>query len=181
MIPLITIAAIKEISLVNSNVDAKKFAIIVERVQDVAIRDVLGDDLYQHILAATTYTAAEQILVDEYILKYLTVSVEIESALHYNYDIRNKSVGRASDEYVSAGDFTDIDKLQNNLNKTANHYRNLMIDYLNNNSTDFPLWENSCYFDGKKRSSFEMSVGFGVARKKGNYYGTYYERIRRQT
>lgn len=162
--PLITVAEIKNKSLINGNVDAQKLGIMIERSQDLYLREILGVDFYNHLLAAVTYTAAEQTLIDDYIFKFLMVRTEIEACVHFNWDIRNKSVGASNDQYAQAGTWESIDKLKNDLNKQAYLYRNMLVVYLNDNKTDFPLYDALCD-DEIEQTSFSQNLTFGIARK----------------
>lgn len=161
--PLITVAQIKNKSLINGNVDAQKLGIMIERSQDLYLREILGADFFNHLLAAVTYTAAEQTLIDDYIFKFIMVRTEIEACVHFNWDIRNKSVGASNDQYAQAGDWESIDKLKNDLNKQAYLYRNMLVVYLNDNKTDFPLYEQNCKSE-EEQSSFSQNFTIGVAR-----------------
>lgn len=162
--PLITVNQIKNKSLINGNVDAQKLGIMIERSQDLYLREILGNDLFNHLLAAATYTAAETILIDDYVFKFLMVRTEIEACVHFNWDIRNKSVGVSNDQFAQGGTWESIDKLKNDLNKQAYLYRNLLVEFLNENKTDYPLYEQKCNAEAKQ-SSFNQNLTFGIARK----------------
>ena len=162
--PLITVAQIKNKSLINGNVDAQKLGIMIESSQDLYLREILGKEFYDHLIAAVTYTAAEQTLIDDYIFKFIMVRTEIEACVHFNWDIRNKSVGASNDQYAQAGDWESIDKLKNDLNKQAYLYRNMLVVYLNDNKTDFPLYEQNCE-SKEEQSSFSQNFTLGVARQ----------------
>lgn len=162
--PLITVTQIKNKSLINGNADAKKLGIMIERSQDLYLREILGVDFYNHLLAATSYTTAEQTLIDDYIFKFLMVRTEIEACVHFNWDIRNKSVGASTDQYAVAGDWESIDKLKNDLNKQAYLYRNMLVVYLNDNATSFPLYDQKCDSE-QEQTSFSQNITFSIARQ----------------
>jgi hypothetical protein len=162
--PLITVAQIKNKSLINGNADAQKLGIMIDRSQDLYLREILGKPFFDYLLAATTYTTPEQTLIDEYIFKFLMVRTEIEACVHFNWDIRNKSVGASNDQYAQAGDWESIDKLKNDLNKQAYLYRNMLVVYLNDNLTSFPLYEQVC--DAlQEQTSFSQNITFSIARQ----------------
>lgn len=162
--PLITVNQIKNKSLINGNADAQKLGIMIERAQDLYLREILGAEFYTHLLSAVTYTANEQTLIDDYIFKFVMVRTEIEACVHFNWDIRNKSVGASNDQYAQAGDWQSIDKLKNDLNKQAYLYRNMLVKYLNDNKTLFPLYDAKCDSE-EQQTSFSQNFTFGIARK----------------
>jgi hypothetical protein len=165
MNPLITVAQIKSKSLINGNVDAGKLSIMMDRVQGIYVKEVLGKTFYNYLIAANTYTAKEQELVDDYIFNFLMLRTEIEACVHFNWDIRNKSVGTSSDQYAAAGQWDSIDKLKNDLQKQATAYKNELIDFLVDNKTDFPLYASEmCEGVGSKENSFEQNIIFGIRR-----------------
>ena len=162
--PLITVAQIKNKSLINGNADAQKLGIMIERSQDLYLREILGKEFYDHLIAAVTYTAAEQTLIDDFIFKFLMVRTEIEACVHFNWDIRNKNVGPSNDQYAQAGDWESIDKLKNDLNKQAYLYRNMLVVYLNDNAASFPLYDQKCDSE-QEQTSFSQNITFSIARQ----------------
>jgi hypothetical protein len=162
--PLITVTQIKNKSLINGNADAQKLGIMIERSQDLYLREILGKEFYDHLIAAVTYTSAEQTLIDDYIFKFLMVRTEIEACVHFNWDIRNKNVGVSNDQYAQAGDWESIDKLKNDLNKQAYLYRNMLVVYLNDNATSFPLYDQKCDSE-QEQTSFSQNITFSIARQ----------------
>jgi hypothetical protein len=161
--PLITVTQIKNKSLINGNADAQKLGIMIDRCQDLYLSEILGKPLFDYLLAASTYTTDEQTLIDDYIFKFLMVRTEIEACVHFNWDIRNKSVGASTDQYAQAGDWESIDKLKNDLNKQAYLYRNMLVVYLNENAALFPLYNQVCDTQ-QEQTSFSQNFTFGIAR-----------------
>ncbi len=162
--PLITVAQIKNKSLINGNADAQKLGIMIERSQDLYLREILGKPFFDALLAASTYTTEEQTLIDDFIFKFLMVRTEIEACVHFNWDIRNKNVGVSNDQYSQAGDWESIDKLKNDLNKQAYLYRNMLVVYLNENATLFPLYDQKCDAQ-QEQTSFSQNITFSIARQ----------------
>lgn len=163
--PLVTVGQIKAKSLINGNVDAAKLSVIINRVQDIYISEVLGKQFYNSLIASTTYTTAEQTLINDYLFYYLMLRTEIESCVHFNWDMRNKSVGSSSDQYAAAGDWDSIEKLKNELSKQAHVYKNNLIEFLIANKTDFPLYVD-CRKTQESNSSFSQNIAFAVARRR---------------
>ena len=162
--PLITVAQIKNKSLINGNADAQKLGIMIERSQDLYLREILGKPFFDALLAANSYTTAEQTLIDDFIFKFLMVRTEIEACVHFNWDIRNKNVGVSNDQYSQAGDWESIDKLKNDLNKQAYLYRNMLVVYLNENAISFPLYDQKCDSE-QEQTSFSQNITFSIARQ----------------
>jgi hypothetical protein len=141
---------------------------MLRRVQKTKIEQILGTPFYKELLGKipSSLSAKEQELLDDYLIPTLIGYVEVEAALFVNTEIRNKSVGRANDEFQQANDDAQTDLFQANLYKNAKMYESTLIGYLIDNKDDFPTY---CKWDSDKKEnvkpknesdSFDSTVSF---------------------
>jgi hypothetical protein len=163
MATLITIAQLKQNSLIHGNVETDRLTVILNRCQEMYLKPIVGNDFYNHITTTNSPTAAEVILIEQYIRPFLICSTEIMAAKHFNWEIRNKSVGRSNDQYQQANEWDSVDKLANDYTKQAQFYKSEMVQFINENSDDFPLI-TKCL---KKGTSHDKIHGF-INRRYGS-------------
>lgn len=162
---MIDINELKAKSLIHGNVDANRLRIIVDRSKDVYLKPILGVDFYKHLNTTATFTSDEQTLIDEYILPFVTASTEIMSARHFTWETTNKGVIRNNDQYGSSTSWGDNDKYVNDLKKQAQVYKDLLVDYLQENESLFTLYDKACDKEIKS-NSYSSNIGFIVNRKR---------------
>jgi hypothetical protein len=131
-------------SIIDSNVDYKKIAPIIEMVQDIYLEPLLGSDLFDEIITQTTppttLSAANETLVTDHILKVLMfyVLAEAPSALHYRY--MNKGIQIKSSDNSQPADRTDLKELFDSYKNKAETYGDRMKRYILANPTLYPKY-----------------------------------------
>jgi hypothetical protein len=159
----INIEDLKEESLIHENVSTDLLKVILARTQRMNLTKLLGKDLYDDLLDkadAGTLADKDLILYDDWLKPYLIIKVEEMASLNFNIEIRNKSVGTSNDEYQTASDMTTIDKFKNDLVKQAQFYKVGLVEYIEDNIEDFPLYPRDCKDIEKAGDS--MSYVFGT-------------------
>ena len=81
-----------------------------------------GTLLGQDVVDNETVTGVYETLLDSYVIKYLVPMVEIELAPHLNVEMRNKAVGKSSDETINAGTDSEVYSLGESIRKSAQVY-----------------------------------------------------------
>lgn len=162
---MIDIEVLKANSLIHSNVDAKQLTVITNRSKLLYLRPILGEDFYNHLDTATTLTSDEQTLLDDYIYPFATVSTEILASVHLTWDMTNKGVYKYNDQYGNSTTFQDNATFTNYLKKQAQTYKEMLVTYLKDNKSLFPLYEASCKVEGVG-TSLDSQFGFISARNR---------------
>jgi len=138
---LIGVDALKELSFIDTNVDAHLVAIAILRTQDNEIEPVLGTPLFKKLLAdvaAQNVSGYYETLLNDYVVKYLVPLVEIALAPHLNWEIRNKAVGTSSDATITAGDQRSVYGITETINKEAQPYKRRLVGWLCDNADNLP-------------------------------------------
>ncbi len=141
MVYFITIAALKEVSYIDSNVDDEQLKIIIQRVQNVHLSEMLNKTFYDHLITAVgavTLTAKETTLISTYLQPLIVCLSEIKATVFLKTQIRKKGVGQNSDEYMTSSS----KELLNDLNSEKVVFENNIKRFLSDNEADFPLYFN---------------------------------------
>jgi hypothetical protein len=132
-------ADIKDRGYIQPNAEDSVLRVILQRVQDMEIQPLLGTALYTKLLNdCPTYSGIYLTLVNEHLVNVLITACEIRAVVHYNYKIRNKSVGTANDEHVRAGSPKEMDDLRVQLEADAAFYKQRLTAFLKQNKTIIP-------------------------------------------
>lgn len=141
---LISEQYLKDRSIVDGNIDYRKFAPIIEMVQDIHLEPLLGSDLYDEIITQatppTTLSTANATLLNEHILKVMLfyVLAETPAALHYRY--MNKGIQIKSSENSTPADRTDLKELYDSYKNKAETYGDRMKRFILANPTLYPKY-----------------------------------------
>lgn len=139
----IEIDRLKEFSTINENLDSKLLEPTLIAVQDLHLRQILGKNLYNELktqIDADTVTALNQTLLNDYIEAYLLQKVVSECMLDITVKLRNKAVMTTSSDNGIVADLTQLSKMQGQYANRAEGYKNLMEEYLCENSSSYPLY-----------------------------------------
>jgi hypothetical protein len=134
-------------SVIDNNVDFKRLSLIIETVQDLHIQPVLGTKLYKEILTqsvppATGLTPANKTLLDDHILKAMTLYVLAKAPVVFKYRYMNKGVMVKNAENASAIDLSEVKFLNDNFTSDAQMYLERMRKFILNNIADYPSFYN---------------------------------------
>ena len=152
---LINAYNLKQLSLIHGNVEDSILAPTIRVVQDTMIEPIIGTSLYTRLLEgidADDLNTDEVLLMDFYITPLLAMGCNLETVITTTYQIRNKSMGITSDEYLKGASESEINRLQDNFRSKFEHYRHKLINYLRYNSALYP--EYNQYF-GNPNSFYE--------------------------
>lgn len=140
---IITERYLKENSVINDNADAKVITPTIFIVQDLYIHPILGTDLYEEIqtqVAADNVSAANQTLLDNYILPCLVQYVLCECSPVFQYRYMNKGVMQKSSDNSQPVDLGVIKYMMEKWKNNAESYAQRATKFLCANSDDYPLY-----------------------------------------
>jgi len=142
---LFDINTIKDKALVHENVDETQLKVIIERVQDTYIQDVLGTALYNDLqtkVANATTNTDEDTLLNDFILPYLAVCVDSKAVYSLLYELRSQGFGVTTDQTFRSAQLNELQAMQDNLREDMKIYRELLVKYLCENASKFPDYTN---------------------------------------
>lgn len=166
---LISIERLKEISLINDNVDAKVIAPHILQCQDIYIQPLLGTALYNDLKTQieTDNTLSTKplykTLLDDYIHLCLTWYIECEILSSNTYKIANKAVLTKSSDNSQPASLSEIFSLRDDMKNKAEWYAQRLAEYLSANSDDYPLYLQSQDLDGiyPKPTAYSTGIYLG--------------------
>lgn len=157
---------LKDNSIINDNVDAKPLRSTILLVQDKYLHPVLGTDLFNEIAAqitADTTTAANQDLLNDYVLPMMLWYCLSESTPAFKYRYMNKGVMVKNSENSSAADLSEIKFLMDKWDVNAKMYAERTTRFLKAHTDIYPLYCANTDCDDIKpvKTSYRTSIYLG--------------------
>lgn len=125
----------------DENIEFEKIDNNILIAQELEIRTALGTDLYNKIIddINNSILAGNYLtLVDTYVTPTLLHYSIYYSYNNIHFNITNKGVILKDGENQNPIDREDLVFLKNSVLDIAQYYKNILIDYLNNNTSLFP-------------------------------------------
>ena len=136
---------LKENTQVSDNVDVKYIRESILWSQDSQIQPILGTTLYNRLkddIQNSTLAGVYQTLVDDYIQVCLKHYVTAECLQMAHYKITNKGLQIQDSEQSQPASSTRLDKLVEKEQNKGDWYRQRLIDYLCEYTSNYPEYEN---------------------------------------
>lgn len=154
---------VKRYSPLVGSLDDDKLSGYVEQAQNIHLENYLGTKLYDaiqvHILKGTL-PAEYELLIDKYIKPMLIRWVLVEFLPFAPYNVSNKGIFKGKSENSEPIDKDELDDMILNSTNTAKHYTKRLIEFLCNNSSDYP--------------EYNTNVGSDMYPSRNNSYGGIY-------
>lgn len=171
----ITVDELKQ-TVLNANLDVEYITPAINEAEDVYLREILGDALYNVLvnkINGNTLTGKYQTLVNSYIKPYLTYKVQSILVVPINYKMRNAGVINQYDQGFSTTTVKDTAYLAEHYDGRAEFYANRLITYLKQNASDLPEYGYSADNVTNPTDSQNVTTLYlGGTRKKCNYIPT---------
>lgn len=143
-------------SSLDSGIDTAKLNPTITAVQDLFVQDVLGQELYEKIqdeIVAGTLTGAYETLVDDYIAPFLINQTVADFIVIHSFSIKNGGLYKHTSENADSMDTDDISMLQDEYQKRANHYKQRLMNFLQDNESDYVEYRFNSDFDVQPNKS----------------------------
>lgn len=143
-IRFISETAIKENSVIETNVDAKIISNTISEVQELELKPILGKDLYteltNEVVSASTISgyiiSAKNIeLLDDYIKPFLIYGTLSYGFIPLHYKVTNKGVNRKNDERATTVDLKELEAVKDNYDNKFSAYKIRLVNHLKIDST----------------------------------------------
>ena len=153
-------ARVKRDTALGSTVDEDLIHPFIQIAQDRQIWPALGTRLYDKLkadVAASAVTGAYETLMQDYIQPALTQFVFVELLYVMRLRFSNNSITVADSEVGSSASTTDIKLVKEQATSIAMFYRQRMIDYICDNTDQFP--------------EYSQNTGSDLSPTTRNYFG----------
>jgi hypothetical protein len=133
-------------SIIDGNTDTDKFIQFIKVAQEIEIRNYLGTKLYDKLqsdIAGSGVTGDYQTLLNKYVQPMLIWFAQAEYIPYAAYSIKAGGVFKGSSENAETVSKNEVDYLVNKARNTAEYYTQRFLDYINNNSSLFPEYNQN--------------------------------------
>lgn len=157
----------------SSNVDESVINKLNENVELTIIRKMLGDVLYERVIDEINTVVTPEIdsLIRNYLKYVISWNVCSESLPHIFMKIREQGVVNLTGDTASSVNFDDFASLRNHINKFKDEWEIMMLEYLNNNITLYPQFNQSNYYTSRTPNNFSDTLFFSsTSRDSDNDY-----------
>lgn len=173
---IITENYLKEMSVLNGNVDMKVITPTILLCQDKYIKPMLGEDLFDEILdqvQTSSVTALNETILDNYILPALVYFTLTELTPVMKYKYANKGIMSKNSENSQPADLSEIKFLMDQWRNNAEMYADRGTAYLNDNTEDYPLYtaNTECYKTKANKTNFNTGLFLDDDNECCNIYG----------
>ena len=155
---LVTYAYVKDEVDIPTNIDDQEFDKPITRAQEV-LRMLIGDDFYQDFQTnyqANTLSAAYTTLFP-YIKQFLAWEANEKWTLKANFKTTRSGFRVHSEENSTVASDAAMAAIYRDAKAQSQFYKNLLIDFLDKNSADYPLYNQGCH-NKNTGNSFKISA-----------------------
>jgi len=137
---------LKDSTAINLNVDVNLLLPYVRQAQKLYVEPKLGTDLYEALktkITAGTLAGAYKTLVDTYIGDMLPNWAFYHAIPFLRFKIENGNIYSKTSETGTALSTEEAQHLREEIRNTSEYYTERMIEYVTNNTTDFPEYNTN--------------------------------------
>jgi hypothetical protein len=141
---LISLSDLKEIALINNNVEDSILRVTLQRVQRYRVKPVITAPLYDRLIEGIEnedLNTDEIKLIEEYIAPFIAVECDRKAINHTTYQIRNKTTGKGTDENITAVNESENLRLDNDVRSDIFSAEQELIDFLRENAVKYPQYK----------------------------------------
>ena len=169
---------VKNNTVIDENVDMRQILPSIRDAQELRILPILGTPLYEDLktkITATTLTADDIILLDDYIAPCMAQWTLYECSVTMLFKYRNKTVGTKSSENGQPISYQDLQFLRDDWKNKAEEREARLINYLTDNTTLYPTYTQVSDDLNPRTTAYQTSfyLGGGTSNcwwDKSNYY-----------
>ena len=147
MTRLITIEELKQDGFINRNLEDEYLYSAIDESQDIFLREIVGDNLYnklQELVQSNSVEGIYQTLFETHIKFYLKYKILALLCVPLNFKIRNIGIAQQFSNEVNTTSLEDTKYLQNYWETKADFYANRLTKFLIQNSNNIPEYHCSC-------------------------------------
>jgi len=150
----------------NKTVDESLIESTLLFTQDTLIKDSIGQDWYEELLlqkSGGTYTAANQIIIDNYIKNILAFGVWQNLIINLSLAVNESGLRIKISDHSEAASSRDIAFMRDYIQNFIDAKRKEMYRYIKNNKSSYPKYYNDVYGDKPINNIYNFKIG-GIPR-----------------
>jgi len=152
---------LKDLALIQENVDDKILEVVTLRVQKAVVRPILGTAFYKRLstgIADDDLTAKEVECLEDYIQPLMACACDRKSVKALTYKIMAKTAGKAQDEHIQAVSESESVRLEDDITEDIDIARDDLIGYLCDNIDEFATYKTWTQ-NSENRAPFKKKGG----------------------
>ena len=154
---LIDIDTLKEISMIDNNIETGKLSVLVYRAQRRHLEPVLGTVLLEKLLNdVPNLTGDYKTLVDNYVIDYLAAAIEVDYLLWGNNKMTHAGTGHYTPDNTNINTTSENSQPLEDCRKTARTFRNKLVGHLQDNEDKFPEFKE---YNCEKKEQIKADKG----------------------
>ena len=148
----------------EKDVQDESLKVAIDKSQTVHVQKILGSSLYQDIVnkisGGTLTSAVDLLLVNEHIVPLCIEYASYEWHKHSAFKSANEGIMIPRNENYDSVDLNEIKWIVEGIKETAEILRQKTIDFLCDNSSDYPAYNSSTndFLDPSEGGSFYMGI-----------------------
>lgn len=142
---------LKAATALHENVEPQDLLPAVQQAQDIYVQGLMGTTWYNGLksrIVAGTETSAEETFLNDYVAPLLANYALYQAFPSLAYKIFNKSVLQPTSEESTPASLEQIKFVRDSVLNTAEFYRERALEYLKNNESLYPEYQNPTSADG---------------------------------
>jgi hypothetical protein len=168
---ILSVESLKQLSLIENNVEAAKLTVMMQRVQKTYLEPVLGTPLYKKLLndiETDNVSGIYETLLNDYVIDFYVYACELE----YIVSGSNKQMNMGSATYqpqnTQQNDNERNNDVRDNIKKHMANAQNSLVGFLLDNKTDIPeyLEHTKNYEDVQPDTSASIVPTFGLIKRR---------------
>lgn len=171
---LISQQYLREMSVIDDNVDFQKLTPIIKHVQNLSIKPLLGTNLYKLIIDQSLnniLTDDNKTLLDDYILDAMLLYIMAKSPFVFKFRFTNKGIMVKSSENSQPAETADVFKVMDFYKNMAEEYGQQCQDFIRANPTKYPTFFNNIGIDQKKPNATAFDTDIYLPDRPNYRYG----------
>lgn len=140
---LVSLYDVKKKGLTNQNVDERLLTVSLSRSQDIDLSSVIGKKMLVDLQikkAASTLNVKEKELIDDYILPYMAICIDIRAIDSLSNRIDNAGVGKVNATEFQNNQDEQNRKFRNSLKWDRDIITKDLTSFISGDKTSFPLY-----------------------------------------
>lgn len=169
-INLISVDDLKQITSISENADCAAISPFIHNAQMHYLRELVGDAMYNDMVAnKASGTTKYENLIQEYVLYMLGYWSWADFTPFAHIKFQKKGLVKQSAEDSVNAEMDEVVMILKRIESMAVYYTNRLKDYLDNNTSLYPLYRQDNCDDTYTQGGNGIFLKFGNAKYKTNY------------
>ena len=169
-INLISVDDLKQITSISDNADVKAIEPFIHNAQMHYLRELVGDAMYNDMVAnKASGTTKYENLTQEFVLFMLGYWAWYDYTPFAHIKFQKKGLVKQTADDSTSADMDEVVMILKRIESMAVYYTNRMKDYLDSNTSLYPLYRQNTCDDTYTQGGSGIFLKFGNAQYKTNY------------